>query len=378
MELKLLQPIVTVLCNVSCSIGGFFFQNVFVPTQSQEAPSQCDQKPASESQCLDSCPFSLPLQLSVNTESCSTALQNSQHAEEDSQATQIEELEEPAAVDTSDSVAPHHEQANKTSVVPRLPTNTSSKVSSAEEDKVHSESAEKTCMNVQQVDVKEKSSAEVVSCSERKDSCDLTVNSCVQETSANTPPCSLASQSVIPLTVTVGALKSSTLRGEKPAERLSVESSSEISVPVDGAQKGNEQGVMAECEEEVMEEECTVGGESLGVALVLSQSQLLTPEPMEEDSVVVVTDSEQDPEILQNDAALQVTTSTSQPVRGNALISTNGHEPQVPTTKVQMASSRLSQGEGAGSESEGLKDKSLSESSGGKNMGFKTQLQHLI
>lgn len=376
MELNLSQPIVTVLCNVPCSIG-VLFQNVFVPTQSQEAPSQCDQKPASESQCLDSCPFSLPLQLSVNTESCSTALQNSQHAEEDSQATQIEELEEPPAVDTSDSVAPHHEQANKTSVVPRLQTNTSSQVSSAEEDKVQSESAEKTCMNVQQVDVKERSSAEVVSCSERKDSCDVTVNSCVLETSANMPPRSLASQSLIPLTVTVDAMKSSAPRGEKPAERLTVESSSQISVPVDGAQKGNEQGVMAECEEEVMEE-CTVGGESLGVALVLSQSQLLTPEPMEEDSVVVVTDSEQDSEILQNDAALQVTTSTSQPVRGNALISTNGHEPQVPTTKVQMASSRLSQGEGAGPESEGLKDKSLSESSGGKNMGFKTQLQRLI
>ncbi|XP_056877140.1 TP53-binding protein 1 isoform X4 [Takifugu flavidus] len=347
-----------------------FSQNVFVPTQSQEAPSRCDQKPASESQCLDSCPFSLPLQLSVNTESCSTALQNSQHAEEDSQATQIEEPEEPPAVDTSDSVAPHHQQANKTSAVPRLQTNTSSKVSSAEEDKVDSESAEKTCMNVQQVDVKERSSAEVVSCSEMKDSCDVTVKSRVQETSANTPPRSLASQSVIPLTVTVDAMKSSALRGEKPAERLSVESSSQISVPVDGAQKGNDQGVMAECEEEVMEEECTVGGESLGVALALSQSQLLTPEPMEDDSVVVVTDSEQDPEILQNDAALQVTTSTSQPVRGNALISTNGHEPQVPTTKVQMASSRLSQGEGAGPESEGLKDKSLSESSGDISFHF--------
>lgn len=351
---------------------------MFVPTQSQEAPSQCDQKPATESQCLDSCPFSLPLQLSVNTESCSTALQNSQHVEEDSQATQIEELEEPPAVNTSDSVAPHHEQANKSSVVPRLQTNTSSNISSAEEDKVHSESAEKTSMNVQKVDVKERSSAEVVSCSEKKDSCDVTVTRHVQEMSENTPPHSLASQSVIPMTVTVDAMKTSALRGEKPAERLSVESSSQISVPVDGAQKGTGQEVMAECEEEVMEEECTVGGESLGVALVLSQSQLLTPEPMEDDSVVVVTDSEQDSEILQNDAALQVMTSTSQPVRGNALISTNGHEPQVPTTKVQMASSRMSQGEGAGPESEGLKDQSLSESSGGKNRGFKTHLQCLI
>lgn len=343
-----------------------FFQNVFVPTQSQGASSHCNQQPASESQHPDSCPFSMPLQLSVNTESCSTALQNSQHSEEDSQATQIDELEEPPAVDTSDSVTPHHEQT--TSVVPKSQTITSSKVSSAEDDKVPSDSAPKTCLNVQ-VDVKERSSAEVVSCSERTDSCDVTVNSCVQETPSNTPPCSLNSQSMIPLTTAVDSMKGSASRGEKPAEKLSVESSSQISVTVDGVQKGIEQGVMDQCEEEVMEE-CTVGGECLGVALVLSESHLMTPEPMEEDSVVVVTDSEQDSEILQKDAASQVTTSSSQPVRGKELISTNGHEPQVPTKKLQMGSNRMSQGEGAGPEAEGIKDKSLSESSGGKNISF--------
>lgn len=319
----------------------------------------------------------MPLQLSVNTESCSTALQNSQHAEEDSQATQIDELEEPPAVDTSDSVTPHQEQT--TSVVPKSQTITSSKVSSAEDDKVPSDSAPKTCLNVQQVDVKERSAAEVVSCSERTDSCDVTVNSCVQETPSNTPPCSLNSQSMIPLTTTVESMKGSPSKGENPAEKLSVESSSQISVTVDqnqrhesesdGAHKGIEQGVMDQCEEEVMEE-CTVGGECLGVALVLSESQLLSPEPMEEDSIVVVTDSEQDSEILQKDAALQVTTSSSQPVRDKELISTNGHEPQVPTKNVQMGSNKMSQGEGAEPEAEGIKDKSLSESSGGKNIIF--------
>lgn len=310
----------------------------------------------------------MPLQLSVNTESCSTALQNSQHSEEDSQATQIDELEEPPAVDTSDSVTPHHEQT--TSVVPKSQTITSSKVSSAEDDKVPSDSAPKTSLNVQQVDVKERSSAEVVSCSERTDSCDVTVNSCVQETPSNTPPCSLKSQSMITPTTAVDSMKGCASRGEKPAEKLSVESSSQISVTVDGVQKGIEQGVMDQCEEEVMEEECTVGGECLGVALVLSESQLVAPEPMEEDSVVVVTDSEQDSEILQKDAASQVTTSSSQPVGGKELISTNGHEPQVPTKKVQMGSIRMSQGEGAGPEAEGIKDKSLSESSGGKSISF--------
>lgn len=348
---------------------------MFVPTQSQEASSQLGQKPASDSQRPDSCPFSSPLQLSVNTESCSTAKQNSHYAEEeDSQATQIEELEEPPGVDTSESVALHQEhQTNKADAVSRPQTTTSSQISSAEEVKVHSKSADKTCLNVKQVDVKERSTAETVSCSERSDSSDVNVNSSVQETPSNTNPSSLTCQSMVPPTATVDAVKGSDLRGEKTAERLSVESSSQISVTVDGAQKGNEQGVMDECQEEVMEEECTVGGGSLGVALVLSQSQLLTAEPMEEDSVVGIPDS--DSEILQKDAASQVTTSSSQPARGAELASTNGHEPQVPAKTVQLTSNRTSQDEGAGPEAEGLKDKSLSDSSGGRIL-FSFKVQH--
>lgn len=338
---------------------------MFVPTQSQEASSQLGQKSASESQRLDSCPFSLPLQLSVNAESCSTAQQNSQHVEEDSQATQIEELEEPPGVDTSDSVT---EQTSKTC--------TSSHISCAEEVKVHSESAENLCMNVQEEDGKERSCAEVVSCSDGMDSPDVTVSSCVQETPSNTPPCGLTSPSMIPPTAVEDLMTSSAPRGEKTAERASAESSSQISF--DGNEKkGNEQGVIDECEEEeeVMEDECTVSGETLGVALVLSESQLLTPEPMEEDSVVVVTDSEQESEILRKDAVSQVPTSSSQPVRGTQLVSTNGHEPQLPAKKAQVVSSRLSQGEGAGPDAEGIKDKILSDSSGGKNLvSFKSQL----
>lgn len=336
-----------------------FPQNVFVPTQSQEASSQLGPKPASESQRLDSCPFSLPLQLSVNTESCSPAQQNAQHVEEDSQATQIEELEEPPAVDTSDSVA---EQPNKTSMVSRLQSSASSQISCAEEVKVHSQSAEKSCLNVQDEDVKERSPPEVVSGSERMGSSDVTISSCVQETPSNTPLCGPPSPSVIP---TEDPMTSSASRGEKAAERPSAESSSQISVTVDGAQKGNERGVIDECEEEVMEEEATVSGGTLGVALVLSQSQLLTAEPMEEDSVVVVTDSKEESEILQKDAVAQVPTGSSQPVGGAELVSTNGHEPQV--QKPPAASSRMSQGEGAGPEAEGLKDKVLSDSSGGRN-----------
>lgn len=297
----------------------FLSQNIFVPTQSQEASS-----PASESQRLDSCPFSLPLQLSVNAESCGAAAQqNWQRAEEDSQATQIEEPEEPPAADASDSVT-HH--TNKTS--------TSSQGSCAEEVQVPGEGAENSCLNVPEEDVKGRSSAEVVSCSERMDSSDVAGSSCVQETPSNSPPCGLTSPAAIPPTA-----------AEEPTA---------ISVTV-GAPKGSE-------EEEVMEEECTVSGDASGVALALSQSQLLTPEPMEEDS-------EEESQLVQKDGASQVPTSSSQPGRGTA----NGHEPQV-----QVGSSRTSQGEGAGPDAEGIKDKILSDSSGGKKRsGVRTPLNWL-
>lgn len=123
----------------------------------------------------------------------------------------------------------------------------------------------------------------------------------------------------------------------------------------------------ADEEEEVVMEESTVGGGTSGMALVLSQSQLLSPEPMEEDSddrgedsVVVVTDSERNSQILQKDVTPQAKTNSSQPIRGTESVSTNGHESQVQAKKVHVASER------AGPDPEGLKDKSLSDSSGGK------------
>lgn len=329
---------------------------MFVPTQSQEASPQLGQKAASESQRLDSCPFSVPLQLSVNAESCSPAQQTSQPAGEDSQATQIEELEEPPAADTSASPT---DQTSKTSSVPGLQTSTSSHSSCAEEVKVLGGDAENNGENVQEEAVKESSSAGLVSCSQRMDP-DGTVSSCVEETPSNTPPCALISPSIVPPTATEDPMTSSPWRGEEPAERASAESSL-ISTAAGGAQRGNK-GVMEECEEEVMEEECTVSGDALGAALALSQSQLLTPEPMEEDSVVVVTDGEPDSEVVQNDAGPQVPTSSSQPPRDAQLVSTNGHEPPLPP----LVSGRMSQGEGAGPDEGGGKDKILSDSSGGE------------
>lgn len=383
---------------------------MFVPTQSQEAPQQSEKKTASQpadtqSQHPESAAFALPLQLSENTESSHAAQQTSQQAEEDSQATQIEELEEPPGVNTSDSVVSRRDLRAESNGIPtESPTATSSKAStSAESPKRRSECAkdeqskpnlshksdvhQKTSVNVQNVNVKdekseskEASDAAVVSCSKAKlDSSDLTVNSCVQETPSDTTPCSLPSQSMICKTSAVDVVKTSVdLRGGGTAKSQSVQSLSQTcgnvsnSQPVKDVMDEGEQGEAAE--EEVLmeeEEESTVGGGASGMALVLSQSQLLSPEPMEEDSedrgedsVIVLTDSERDSQILHRDATLQSKTNSSQPIRGT--VSTNGHESQAQARKVHVASDRLSQTERAGPEPEGHKDKSLSDSSGGK------------
>ncbi len=389
-----------------------FSQDVFVPTQSQEAPQQSDKKTASlpretQSQCLESAPFTLPLELSVNTES--PAQQTLEHAEEDSQATQIEELGEPPGVDTSDSVVSRCDQRNESNGVPSgSQTATGSKAStSAESPKHRSECAKNeqsksslspksdvhkktaTALNVQNVNVKdsesnskEVSSAVVVSCSQPKfDSSDLTVNSCVQETPSDTTPCSLPSQSTISQTSVVGVVKGSVdLRRGETAKSPSLESLSQKCGTVGNSQTLKDMVNEQEEEEEVMEEESTVGGGASGMALALSQSQLLSPEPMEEDSedrgedsedrgedsVIVVTDSERDSQILHKDVTPQSKTNSSQPIRGKVSVSTNGHESQAQVKKVHVASDRISQIERTGPEPEGLKDKSLSDSSGGR------------
>ncbi|XP_071345711.1 TP53-binding protein 1 isoform X2 [Trachinotus anak] len=391
--------------NISLPSQPEFSHDVFVPTQSQEAPQQSDKKSASlpretPSQHLESAPFSLPLQLSVNTESSSPARQTSEQIEEDSQATQIEELEEPLGVDTSDSVISRCDQRSESNGAPsESQTATSSKASiSAESPKQHSECAKPdqanlsqksevhkktaTCLNVENVNVKdsksdckEASAADVVSCSQPKlDSSDLTVNSCVQETPSDTAPRSLPLQSTISQTSAVD------VRGGGGTEKSqSVEPGSQQCGTVGNSQTDKdmmderEHGEVEE-EEVVMEEEEQEGdggGGASGMALALSQSQLLSPEPMEEDSqdggadsVIVVTDSERDSQIPKKDVTPQSKTNSSQPIRDTVSASTNGHESQAQVKEANVAPDRLSQTERAGPEPEGLKDKSLSDSSG--------------
>uniref|UniRef100_A0A3Q3JAR8 TP53-binding protein 1 n=1 Tax=Monopterus albus TaxID=43700 RepID=A0A3Q3JAR8_MONAL len=371
--------------------------DLFVPTQSLEAHS--DKKTASsshetQSQHLESAPFALPLQLSINTESCSPAQQMSKQPE-DSEATQIEELEEPPGADTSDSVSSCCSQRRESNGVPsEAQTATSSKASTSAESPKHRSTSAKieqsnlsqksdeqknttASLNVQAVNVKDsrrvEASSDTVSCSQTKfDSSNLTVNSCVQETPSDTAACSLPSQSMISHTTVV---KSSVdVRGAGTAESQPVESLSQQCATVGNSQTDkdmmdeHEQGELEE-EVVVMEEaegESSGGDRTSGLALVLSQSHLLSPEPMEEesedqgaDSIIVVTDSEKDTRILPTDAAqLSVTNKVS--------ASTNGHESQPVDKEVNAAPDRLSQTERPRPETEGLKDKSLSDSSGGK------------
>lgn len=372
-------------------------------TQSQESPQQSNKKATlsheTQSQHLESAPFTMPLQLSVNTESSSLAQQTSEQIE-DSQATQIEELEEPPGVDTSDSVISRCSQrCESNGVSSEAQTATSSKGSISAESPKHRSECEQsslsqmsdlhknTTLNLENVNVKDSktvskdvSSADMVSCSQTKfDSTDLTVNSCVQETPSDTTPCSLASQSVISQTYVV---KSSVdAREEGTTGNQTGESMSQQCGKVGNTQTDKdvvdkrEQGVVEE-EEVVMEEaeeESSGRGGASGMALVLSQSQLLSPEPMEEesedqgeDSVIVVTDSERESQIVPKDVTPQSKTNSAQPVRGKVSASTNGHESQPHGEEVNAALDRLSQAEKTVPEREVLKDKSLSDSSGGK------------
>ncbi|XP_068580368.1 TP53-binding protein 1 isoform X3 [Cebidichthys violaceus] len=357
-----------------------FSHDVFVPTQSQEAAQQSDKKTGeTQSQRPESASFTLPLQLSCG----SPAGQTSEHLEEDSQATQIEE---PPGVDSVVS----HQRSESNGVPPESPKAPagSKASSSAESPKRRSECAKKdssgaarkseahkkTSLNVENVNVKdgesdgkEASPADVVSCSQPKlDSSDLTVNSCVQETPpADATPRSFTSPSTISQTSAGDVAKGS---ADSRKEGGSAKSPSVKSVG--NSQTGKE--VTDERRQgEVEEEEVVVMEEGSGAPLVLSQSQLLSPEPMDEEEEsedrgddIVVTDSERDSQALQKDATPQSKTNSSQS------ISTNGHQSQAQAKKFHVAPDRLSQTQRAGPDPEGLKDKSLSDSSGDISFHF--------
>ncbi|XP_045065528.1 TP53-binding protein 1 isoform X1 [Coregonus clupeaformis] len=260
----------------------------------------------------------------------------------------------------------------------------------------------------------------------------LTPSSCVQETpsSSNSTPCSLASlsqsqaQSVFSQMSRVGSVKALS-----PSPGVSVDSRRDgggrrevgeaggggVGSPISSQKNqdpaksrqslSQERGGTATnspkekniADEEEMEEEgekqqdSTLGPEGSGLYLSLSQSQVLSPEPMEEGgeeeekqgrfpvshsrsegggeeescgSVIVLEESERSSQLLEKEVTSPSKMGTSQPVasrRGS--VSSNGTGSQLKDT--QRVPIGLSQTEKGGSrEAEGLRDKSLSDSSG--------------
>uniref|UniRef100_A0A667Z173 TP53-binding protein 1 n=1 Tax=Myripristis murdjan TaxID=586833 RepID=A0A667Z173_9TELE len=376
-----------------------FSHDVFVPTQSQEvgnstaAPQDSHKKKLTASAPLphetqtpplESAPSTLSLQLSVNTESCSAAQQTSEHIEDDSQATQIEEVEDNGVPSETKMAAD-----SKSSKIPDSPKHHSESARTEESSPSQKSDTKKrttAALNVQNVNVsdsnngsKSASSVDKASLSQPKfDTVDLTVNSCVQETPSDTTASSLASQSGFSQTSSIDVVKSVESATDSKREET-VKSQSVESALQECGTAGNrkaEKDMMDEGEQEeeveeevVMEEgeESTVGAESSGLGLALSQSQVLSPEPMEEESgeqeeengcILVLKESEAASQILGKEASSESKTSASQPVTNKVPVSTNGHRSQSQSKEDQVAPGREAP------EPEGLKDKSLSDSSG--------------
>ncbi|XP_016522988.1 TP53-binding protein 1 isoform X2 [Poecilia formosa] len=271
-----------------------------VPSQpglshSQEARKSPPLPSETQSSLRESAPFSPALQLSVNADSGDPVLV--EEDSQDSQDTQIDELEEPPGVDTSDAAAPEEShQPDRTE--PDLPH---------ESDRQQQEA---------ETNVNESSNA---------NHSDLAANSCVQETPCSTTAASHASSS-----------------GETAEQNHSTDK--------------NKMDDCEEEEEDVMKEENTGGASAM--ALVLSESQLMSPEPMEEeiqDSVVLATDGEKD-------RNLQPESSVSEGDGAKGVATANGHRQQ---TQEERAEDAL-----GGREMEGVKDKSLSDSSGDISFHF--------
>lgn len=419
---------------------------------------------------------SFQLELSVNTPSCSLPQQASMQAggkdvEEDSQATQIEGLDGPLRIDTSDSVISQIDTSDSVisrnsqkrdsngvpsdpktpAILPKVPQvpdllKTSGESTRREECNTlqKSDRHKQTTLNVRNVNIGDdginviktdssqkqdaKASSPSPSSQQKLETIDLfTPSSCVQETpsSSNSTPCSLASlsqsQSVFSQMSHVGSVKAlspspgvcvdsrrdggerrevgggvgsptSSQKNRDPSKSIQSLSQEHGGTATNSAKEKNKAD--EEEEEEGMEEggekqqDSTLGPEGSGLYLSLSQSQVLSPEPMEEEeekrgkfpvshsrreggeeessSIIVLEESERSSQLLEKEVKSPSKVDTSQPVasrRGS--VSSNGTGSQLKDT--QLVPIGLAQAKKEGSrEAEGLRDKSLSDSSGGK------------
>lgn len=380
---------------------------MFGSSQSQEATKQAEKKnKSSAQQSLSQHGYTMdmsPMQLSVNTQNNGAVGPNSQHCADDSQATQIDEEEEkeeedpPAAEDQRSNSVSADSQASlalKSDATKHCGKRPGSELSVP---------SRKATLNAEKINAKGTGSGATPSPLPRSGSSDLTGNSCVEETPLSSAPCSSTSQSMIWQASTSVAKtggdcqtvgdtvneemdEGERLEEEKKSqeeekksqgeEKKSQEEKKESQGEEENSQGEEEESQKDEKEksqgkEEKSPEGSKEGSESAGLALVLSQSQLLSPEPMEEggedgdvDSVIMLAHSEVESQLLQRDERRRAKTSNSQPIGGPQAVAANGHESQM--EEKMDTSDGPSQSRRARLEPEGLKDKSLSDSSGGK------------
>jgi len=405
------------VCVMSC-LCVLCVQDVFAPTPSREEVGSCSGAAAPQEACgakatpprASSPPgdkpapppaaaaaeppsFTLALQLTVNTESV-----GDREAEDDSQATQIEE---PLCVDESDSMccsqskergAASSQCKAASPVVPNGSQKQSPDLAATEASRPSLKSEGPATAAVGNVNAAEGSHGTKAG-----------NGSCLRPTVSsgdlaahplNATPCTVPSQSVFPQaakSVTDGSLPGSGNASE-PRAAITINTPS-LSMEQGGTQSQKDRETLCggggdeeERREELMEEEeVTVGPVGSGMGLALSQSQLLSPEPMEEEGQEEEREEgegedKQDEDVSDgllklsersSQVSQQAKTAHSQPACSK--VSTNGHQLHSQSTdSVQVTPDRLSLKGRAGPEADGPKDKSFSDSSGGKPL--KTRL----
>ncbi|KAM9764542.1 TP53-binding protein 1 isoform 2-T4 [Menidia menidia] len=227
-----------------------FSHDVFVPTQSPEVPPQPGAKPASP-----------PPQLSANSQGRRT---EEEEPEEDSQATQIEEPEE------------EEEEEKKKEEEPK-----------ASEDKHSLEATRSRAASGSQPAPAGTPSDGLVQETPSSSTTSSITSSSTSATTSFSTACTLPSQSGV--SQPSAGVK---LPLEMPASQSNHEADREEEEEEEEEEKEEEE------EEEVVMEAENTGGEASGLALVLSQSQMLSPEPMEEDAL---TDGQRNSQLLEED-----------------------------------------------------------------------------
>ncbi|XP_061671741.1 TP53-binding protein 1 isoform X2 [Syngnathoides biaculeatus] len=276
--------------------------DVFIPTQSQDASNQSDKTEymsrGSPRQELAPA-FTLPLQLSVNMDLSNFAQKLSEEIIEDTQATQIEKLEEQPLVDTTDSVfqCPDQSRCNSTST------------------KSQSATSSKTCnepmllFNVPntnakgfEIDIKDQSPPNVLACSQSKvESSDMIVNPCMPDSPSNITTHSVDSQSITHISLMqvaksgMNAVASVGSPSQSPSQNSGTINSLMSKVEID--KLADENASASEEKDVAMEDDNTVGDKASSTALVQSQSKLTSSGDeggVVDESIVRVAESNRD------------------------------------------------------------------------------------